>query len=290
MVSQKGTAVPLFRKILNLYVYSSIHIGLCAFSYSVFGQQILHQRISYEYAWCICFSTIALYCIHRLLGISKMKSFADQGRFSLIIKYKKHIEIYFLVSLLLAFLFFIMLPALQQFIFSFVGLYTLTYAIPIFKGKRIRDFNYIKIALIAITWTFLCIAMPFENFKVPSTSALLICNSSVFFFIGLTIPFDIRDIKIDRIEQVKTLATRFGKKRAMKLSYVFIFLSLFLIGWNSCIMEDTSLLITWLILSLCTIIIIYFSAAAKNELYYSLLMDGIIGSFYPIYHLMQMTY
>jgi hypothetical protein len=86
------------------------------------------------------------------------------------------------------------------------------------------------------------------------------------------------------------LATRFGKKRAMKLSYVFIFLSLFLIGWNSCIMGDTSLLITWLILSLSTIIIIYFSAAAKNELYFSLLMDGIIGSFYPIYHLMQMMY
>lgn len=71
----------------------------------------------------------------------------------------------------------------------------------------VRSLPYAKGALIALCWTCACVAFPFINAQQPVD--LLFCFSHFCFFLALTIPFDIRDIAVDRSE-ITTIAVKLG--------------------------------------------------------------------------------
>ena len=279
--------ISIWVKIVNLYVYSSIHIGICAFSYSLFGQLVLKQKLSLSYSSCLGLATISLYCLHRLVGINKMETYLHKGRFLIISTYKQHIRYYFLISSAFAIGLFMKMESNQQLILLMVGGLTLSYAIPIFRGKRIRDIDYIKIILIAITWSILCLLLPLSADYKISLNDLILTLSSILYFIGLTIPFDIRDIEVDNHNQVKTIANSLGIVKSSYLSIICIASSCLLVMALWTITSDLALLLSWLFISSLTIFFILNQFKYKNDLYYSLILDGMIGLFYPIYLLVS---
>ena len=71
----------------------------------------------------------------------------------------------------------------------------------------------------ALVWAFITVTLPLvegRQFLVP-TDALLFLERSVFIF-AITIPFDIRDLKVDQHIEVKTIPSAIGEQGAKRLA------------------------------------------------------------------------
>jgi 4-hydroxybenzoate polyprenyltransferase len=277
-------------KLLDLYLYSSLHIGICAFTLALFGFVIHNSIIDWNYAFCVGSATIGLYCLHRLVGISKVEKFENEGRFKIIKLYKTHIWKYFAISSFASLFLFLQLDWEIQRILLFIGIVCLAYAIPILGGKRIRDFHYVKILIIAIIWPVLCITIPGYVAGIDLGLNIILSTSMFLFFIGITIPFDIRDMEVDRSINVKTIATQLGVKKSKLLSSILIILSFVIILISHYNIGAHQLIGTWLLASVVTLYMIHRLSNQKKDVYYTLLLDGTIMLFFIGYKLLNLLY
>ncbi len=107
------------------------------------------------------------------------------------------------------------------------GLMTFFYVIPLgkIKGKELsfRNFPFIKIVSIAISWAGVMVLFPVLSAELPITTDVWIEFLQRFIFvIALTIPFDIRDIKNDA-KSLQTIPQVLG---VLESKYVGTFLLL----------------------------------------------------------------
>ncbi|WP_379659526.1 hypothetical protein [Putridiphycobacter roseus] len=96
--------------------------------------------------------------------------------------------------------------------------------IPFFK-KNIRDIPYIKLYVLAITWVLATCVLPFYLFGKKEDwnwNDWLILLGSLFFMIGIIIPFDMRDVELDHPSH-KTIPQLLGLKKARNLTLIFWF-------------------------------------------------------------------
>jgi len=98
-----------------------------------------------------------------------------------------------------------------------IAVVSVWYVLPVVK-KPLRDVPYIKTILIAVVWSFMLIYVPMggivENKMWPSLTGFL-------FIYGITVPFDIRDLKYDEVEK-RTLPMVIGMRSSKILSLVFV--------------------------------------------------------------------
>ncbi len=140
--------------------------------------------------------------------------------------------LYFYLSLICAiglgvFCFFIIHKPEALFLLVFLFLISFFYVTSFtFLKIPVRSLPYMKGALIALCWTCACVLFPLVNHGKPID--WLFCFSHFCFFLALTIPFDIRDIPIDR-SVITTVAVRFGVFYSKLLA---VSLLLFFFGWR----------------------------------------------------------
>lgn len=81
------------------------------------------------------------------------------------------------------------------------GLVVLFYSVVPFRRQRgIRDLPFVKVFLVALTWSATTAALPLVEAYGPSVSPGLLlaeCAERFFFILALTIPFDVRDLPHD---------------------------------------------------------------------------------------------
>ena len=268
----------LLLKILNFYIYSSLHIGIAAVALIYQTCQVFGLTINGYYASFSFCATIFIYCAHRTIGIQRMPDWLNEGRFAIIKKYKSHIQIYALLGLLGCGILFFFLPFRVMVLLVIPSLFSVAYVLPIFKNKfRLRDFNYIKIFLIAIVWAYITATIPlcFESTDVDLLTIAMVSLERALFIFAITIPFDIRDYEIDEESKVTTLAHKLGKEGARKLSIVLIFSALLI---NFTLRSNGILLDTHYFALLCfyvsLIFIIIYTVKYKSDYMYSGILDG----------------
>jgi len=141
------------KRLFNLYLYSSFHIGLGAFALTFLSFYAFENQVDLGYLLFVVASTIFLYCLHRFIGIKKIKNYKDKGRFLVINKYRNHILIYAVISGLLTFISFL------QFDLSLMGLLVLRlvmdYHCDTLKVKRctLCTYRYFKLRAILIFYS-----------------------------------------------------------------------------------------------------------------------------------------
>lgn len=219
---------------------------------------------------------MAVYSAHRLVGMSKVKAFADQGRYKIIKKYRHHILVYFCLSIVLAGFFFFKIDFRQMIMLFIPVLLTAAYILPVFKSRRLRDLPFIKIFLISTIWTWLTLNM--VGCENTSTLCLILTIERILFFIGITIPFDIRDMDVDKSISVKTLIHSLGIKKSKILAIGLIAVCFFLIAYlkNLALITQAyfyGLLLTYIFVA----ILIFYSKPGKADYYFGGLLDGSIG-------------
>lgn len=217
---------------INWLLYSNIFIAFCAVALSVQTLFLLQQdwKTSPALLGLVFFSTWFIYALHRLVSFQKLNASLDIPRFQIIGNYQQHIQGYALVAAVLAGACFFFLEGATQLALILPALLSLGYVLP-FIGKqqlRLRDLHFVKIFLIAIVWAYVTVLLPIletATFSSLSTVGGLFLERALFIFI-ITLPFDLRDWKLDEHHAVKTIPTLLGPQNTI---YLGLFL---LIIWN----------------------------------------------------------
>jgi len=147
---------------------------------------------------------------------------------------------------------------------------SITYIAPLFKGRRFRDLPYVKVFVVGFVWTWVE--------QIELTAPWLFALLEKFLFItAITLPFDIRDLQVDGIYEIKTLPQRIGQNRSIRLA------QLMLVGSGLCVLTCTyhslygwNVAIALLLSYLGTIILIHFASPKRHDYYFSALLDGTI--------------
>ena len=142
--------------------------------------------------------------------------------------------------------------------------------IPLLKGKNLRDIPGIKIYLIAFVWVVICVIMPFLlDSNIDYTSLSILSTSLFLFMVAITIPFDIRDIKLDDSSK-KTIPQLIGIHKSVYLSIGLLVISQIilqlLLPFNIGI---------W-IFTIIGIITLLSAKKPQAELFYSGIIDGLL--------------
>ena len=219
-------------------LFGNFWIAACALGLTwqtnlLYGQTLLFWPLGSF----VFFATLFLYAIHRLVGMKKVAPFHEKYRYEIINQYRTHIRWYAGLGGVGALVSFCYLSRANQLLLVVPGLLSLGYVLPVLNGRRrLRDLNYLKIFLIAIVWAVVTVVMPLLETGVSWQPAYgwTFLERTLFMF-AITLPFDIRDLKIDAFLEVRTIPARLGISTTKRLAYTALFLTSFLViinGWS----------------------------------------------------------
>jgi len=268
----------LIKKFIDLIFYSNLWIALCAAAMCWQTQFILTGQIELNWLVGLIFcSTLVLYALHRIIGISKVHEFLDLERFAVIAKFKNHIIFYAFLAGIGGLICFWKISLQIKLALFAPGIISLGYVIPFLRGKkRLRDLNHIKIFLIAIVWAWVTVVLPaIEVGQFNYLDIGLMAFERALFIFSITLPFDIRDLKVDKHSDVKTIPAVIGVKKTKQLGAAILcaaFLISLLLYWGYFYSENVLLGLT--ISYLTTLYLIFQSDKFKHDYFFTGALDG----------------
>lgn len=276
-------ATSYIRKGIDLLLYSNIYIAIAAVALTWQTQLILFNEFHFDtLSILVFFATMFIYASHRLVGLFSVKKFIKEGRFHIINTYKKHIWFYTAIAIIGLTYAFFQVSFRIQLALVLPGIISLGYVIPFLSFRknrklRLRDLNWIKIFLIAIVWAYVTVILPIAEVRNIIWSDLFIFIERAIFIFMITLPFDIRDLKVDQYNKVKTIPAVYGISFTMKLVVgCFIFLLLLAVA-NYLLIPESPIYFAayglWLSL-ISTYIFIRISINKTDDYYFTGLLDG----------------
>ncbi|MEP6927985.1 MAG: UbiA family prenyltransferase, partial [Ginsengibacter sp.] len=183
----------------------------------------MHLPLNTFSFYCFVFgATLTQYNLHYLVKTTAVK---NSQRLAWSLRNKSLCKILLgagLILILFSFLSF----RLHHFIFlAILGAIAFLYSFPVIpfaKKKRIKDYGFLKIITLALMWTLVTVWFPVNNFLFEKDIFLFIFFKRFVFIFVLCLLFDIRDIEIDRKENIRTLAVFLGKKKSYLIIYIFL--------------------------------------------------------------------
>ncbi|OGS70876.1 MAG: hypothetical protein A3F91_11820 [Flavobacteria bacterium RIFCSPLOWO2_12_FULL_35_11] len=265
----------LFKKILDFYIFSNIHVALAGFSLTKitlinFGMADRLTPLFVAFSILISYNFIRFYEIKN----NRLNWFKDWFFMNL-----KEILLLLILSILglITILFFADFnPASLLILFPFAFM-TFFYAIPLFKiGKlevSFRNFPMVKIFSIVIAWAGISVFFPLDEVSYQFTSAVYLeFFQRILFLLAITIPFDIRDINADS-KSLKTLPQIMGitssKVLGILLLFGFVLLEIFKENFTY-----VGFLIV-LIISILAGLFLWFSSPKRSRYYTSFWVESV---------------
>lgn len=215
----------LFKALINSKIYISLAAVFLTIETII---QLGMQPEWHPYLFIIFFATFWEYNFNRLIIVFTEKEALNSQKY---IWVKENLKLFFiLLSVsLVGFIYFAFLAKVEVLMaLAPIAIVTLFYSTPVFKNKGnifiLREIPYLKIFLIAAVWSTATITLPViqSNGLFSKTDIIIMLVERFFFVFSLAIPFDIRDIEIDKLAGIKTIPLLFNEKRAIALSYISI--------------------------------------------------------------------
>jgi hypothetical protein len=182
----------------------------------------------------------------------------------------KTISIITLLSLIGCMILFFFLSRWQMLIVMLSGIIGFGYNIVIAKnGMSLRKLPFMKAIWIASVWTFLTLVLPLSEKGIQLGGEVFILRF-LFIFI-LTIPFDIRDLKYDD-DRMRTMPQVLGVNGSILFGWI-------LLATCMCLafsVFDSKMAGILSLSYLFTGIILLFSLREKKEIFYPMVVDGMI--------------
>jgi len=269
-------------RLAQFIIYSSLNVSVAACLFAAESFHIFDLPVQNEFLAFVFLSTILTYSVHRYIGIRRLDEGQLKGRFEIVKRYRKAIGFTTILSiLLLAYLSF-QLSLRTLGLFALTGIICFLYVIPVMhKNKRLRDLPYIKIILIAFVWSFVAHIPVIESLidgkdLNQKMFGLSFIEKFIYIFL-ITLPFDVRDIELDRSTGVPTLPSYMGLEKSYRLIYSLLAIDtviLLSIGYfGEMVFARCAALLLSVFFSL---IALKISKGKKSDIYYSGHLDGVI--------------
>ncbi len=268
------------RDIINLLLYGGAFIGLCASSITALTFELIGGiETQFNYILLIGVATAALYSAHRVLGLQKLAHITTTDRYAVIRNYKQHIWLYCIVWIVVTGWLFIPMASLSLILWLIPGgVIALAYVLPFLsKGRRLRDVGWVKIIMIGWSWAWLTAFLPaYYLTEITLHLALLLGFERMLFIIALTIPFEIRDMTIDKSVGLMTMPSRFGMARTVRAGQLFCFLVIMLSLLSAFHFMNPAYFISTFIVIMITMWILKKSQYVTDDYFFSGLTDGLM--------------
>jgi 4-hydroxybenzoate polyprenyltransferase len=201
---------------LHFILSHSIFVACCAVGLCFQTNILLHVPHNENLYGFIFFSTLCSYNFYWLLS----KFYFSNRKFDLLFVKKQFT--FFLVFLIAAIgtsYFVWQLPSLMLYILAGI-FFTLLYSLPLWPfsfTKKLHHAGFFKTILLSLTWAYVTTFLPVLDANnsqfTPTHFVLLLFATRFFFMLLLCIIFDTRDISIDKINGLHSLATDVSKKK-----------------------------------------------------------------------------
>ena len=145
-----------------------------------------------------------------------------------------------------------------------------------------REISYLKLPLISFVWAIATVLLPLYlnglEGRVEIIIVLAVVLSRCLYISGLTIPFDVRDLEIDRLD-MKTVPQTIGVDSSLCWAMILVGASAIL--WFGLIAAESINIYVGVALGIHAIITIpfvspRFAGIKRSEIYHSLILDGLI--------------
>lgn len=268
------------RDFVNLLIYGSAFIGLCAAAITALTFELIGILPKhFDYVLLIGLATAALYSSHRVIGLHKLDHVEDMGRYAVIRKYKQHIWLYTIIWFVLSIWFFLKVANLSFVLWLLPGgAIAFAYVLPFLsKGRRLRDLGWMKIIMIGWSWGWLTAFIPAYYFGEASLQmGIIIGLERMLWIIAITIPFEIRDIAVDRSVGLTTLPAQFGTKRTMRTGFVLCIMIILLAMISGFHYFNPTYVYTMIITCILTYWVLKKSLKVHDDYFFSGVIDGLM--------------
>ena len=220
----------VLQSILKFILISNVFISVAAAALCMEIQYLSTGTIdlSWDYSAFIFFGTLSLYNAHRYISFNRSRLIGNTDRFKIVAELGVWVPVLVIVSVLSALLY--GYPYVTDFKIPLViatGISVL-YVAPVIIGKRLRDFGWIKLPALALTFTILTAWVPAEIFELPNDLKYIICLQRFLLIFAITIPFEIRDEILDQQAGVQTIVHFLGRQNSKRVSIFLLLISMLL--------------------------------------------------------------
>ncbi len=260
---------------------SNIFISIAAVFLAIETQIQLGMKPQWHpYLFIIFFATLFEYNLHRFVTIITNKNALYNEKHSWV---KKHLVLFYVLvaASVLGFtisLFFAKIQVLLT--FAPIALITMFYSLPLFKNKkhifRLREIHFLKIFLIAFVWSAITVLLPViqsENAYNNIHITLILLERFLFVF-SIAIPFDIRDMEIDKQTGLKTIPLLIGETGAYRLSNILLGFFLVICVFHYALLNSWLILYPLVISALSTFLFLNIKIIRKIPFYHFGILDG----------------
>jgi hypothetical protein len=207
----------LFKRFLDFYINSSLHVALAVLSFSVLTAYELNLMGSiFFYSATFC-ASVAGYNFVKYFGLTKFYYRSLTTKL-------KYIQLVSVLSLTgFGFVIF-QLQQSSQIVYVFLALITFLYAIPmgIKTPKNLRSVGGVKIYIIAFVWAITTVVLPIlESQLVLSLDHWILVLQRTFIVIVLMLPFEIRDLDVDQVH-LSTIPQKIGIRNTKIIGYALL--------------------------------------------------------------------
>lgn len=257
-----------FRRILDFYINSSIHVALAV--YALTWVTLIELNLSYKETllYFVFYATITGYNFVKFFGIAKFHH-------RQLASWLKIIQIVSFISFLLMCYYMFDLKLQTMICLCIFFVLTFLYAIPFLaKQKRsLRHITGLKVYVIAFVWSGVTVFLPVINEQVSLSADVFIMALQRFLFvIVLMLPFEIRDLKYDSSD-LATIPQKMGVKRTKYFGTILLIL-IFLLEFFKDNLNDYGLLALALIL-IVTFLFVVFSKVEQGKYYSSFWVESL---------------
>lgn len=262
-------------------IKSNIFISVAAVFLAIETQIQLGMRPQWHpYLFIIFFATLFEYNLHRFVTIITNKNALNSDKHSWV---KQHLYLFYslVAASVVGFIISLFFAKIEVLItFAPIALITLFYSLPVFKNKknifRLREIHFLKIFLIAFVWSAITVLLPvIQSEKTYYNMHLTLILLERFLFVfAIAIPFDIRDMEIDRQSGLKTIPLLIGERGAYILSNILIGVFIIICVFHYALINSYLILYPLIISAISTFLFLNIEKIRKIPNYHFGILDG----------------
>jgi hypothetical protein len=261
---------------LRFILSHSVFISFCAVALCFQTDILLHTSSGIYIYGFIFFATLSSYNFYWL--ISKYSFSTDRALPVFIKKHFSYLSMFSVAAIGMLYCIYF-LPYLYWYVAVAIAL-TLLYSLPLWPFKFTafaRKAGFLKTTLLSFTWAYVTIIIP--AIPVLHTEILPVISlfaARFFFMLLLCIIFDMRDMAIDKIHTLHSLATDVSH-RTLKIIIAIVFILYAFTGvWVRIYFKDNPQVIAFAITGIIVWIAYRFSFKKQGYFFYYFLVDGLM--------------
>jgi 4-hydroxybenzoate polyprenyltransferase len=247
-------------------ILSNLYISICALVHFIYYSLKITKSIQYQESIIVFFGTYISYHIMRFIPYY-FKNPVDEDFILFYKSFYKSTAIFFIISVLVILF---SIPSIGYFkLLNLIHLFVIVFLYEINSKwhRGIRYIPYLKPLVISYVWAMTCVGLNYNSVPEINLNELSGC---FLFILFLSIPYDIRDIKYDGKQGLKSVVNLF-KKRSSFIGVLSCFYVLFSI---LAYLQNHGYL--YLLTAPIYILLLAIANKSKNESFYAYGFDGLI--------------